>query len=242
MAEHHYDIVVIGAGPAGEGAAMNAAKRGRRVAVIEDKFQVGGNCIHWGTIPSKALRHAVKQIITFNTNAMFRTIGEPRWFSFPQVLQNAERVISKQVKLRTQFYARNRVDLYRGRAYFHDPHHIEVRGSDAAGRIVLVAKQVVVATGSRPYLPADIDFTHSRIYNSDTVLKLSHTPRTMIIDGAGVIGCECASIFVGLGAEVDLINPGNRLLSFLDDDISDALSHHLRDNGVLVRHSEEYEG
>jgi len=187
------------------------------------------------------LRHAVKQIITFNTNAMFRAIGEPRWFSFPQVLQNAERVISKQVKLRTQFYARNRVDLYRGRAYFHDPHHIEVRGSDAAGRIVLVAKQVVVATGSRPYLPADIDFTHSRIYNSDTVLKLSHTPRTMIIYGAGVIGCEYASIFVGLGAKVDLINPGNRLLSFLDDEISDALSYHLRDNGVLVRHSEEYE-
>ncbi len=241
MAEHHYDIVVIGAGPAGEGAAMNAAKRGRRVAVIEDKFQVGGNCIHWGTIPSKALRHAVKQIITFNTNAMFRAIGEPRWFSFPQVLQNAERVISKQVKLRTQFYARNRVDLYRGRAYFIDPHHIEVRGSEAAGRIVLVAKQVVVATGSRPYLPADIDFTHSRIYNSDSVLKLSHTPRTMIIYGAGVIGCEYASIFVGLGAKVDLINPGNRLLSFLDDEISDALSYHLRDNGVLVRHSEEYE-
>src|SRR5690606_38078410 len=173
MAEHHYDIVVIGAGPAGEGAAMNAAKRGRRVAVIEDKDMVGGNCIHWGTIPSKALRHAVKQIITFNTNAMFRDIGEPRWFSFPRVLQNAERVIAKQVKLRTQFYARNRVDLYRGRAYFLDEHRVEVRSVEtAAGKKILNADKIVIATGSRPYLPADIDFSHSRIYNSDSILRL----------------------------------------------------------------------
>ena len=241
MAEYHYDVVVIGAGPAGEGAAMNAAKRGRRVAVVEDKFQVGGNCIHWGTIPSKALRHAVKQIITFNTNSMFRDIGEPRWFSFPRVLQNAERVISKQVKLRTNFYARNRVDLYRGRAVFVDPNRIEVVGGDTTGKRFLTAKQIVIATGSRPYLPDDIDFDHCRIYNSDSILQLSHTPRTMIIYGAGVIGCEYASIFVGLGVKVDLINPGNRLLSFLDDEISDALSYHLRDNGVLVRHSEQYD-
>ena len=114
MAEHHYDVVVIGAGPSGEGAAMNATKHGKRVAIIEDKPTVGGNCTHWGTIPSKALRHSVKQIITFNTNQMFRDIGEPRWFSFPRVLQNAQKVIGKQVKLRTQFYARNRVDLITG--------------------------------------------------------------------------------------------------------------------------------
>ncbi|ABC29482.1 Si-specific NAD(P)(+) transhydrogenase [Hahella sp. KA22] len=240
MAEYRYDVVVIGAGPAGEGAAMNAAKHGKRVAVIEDKSQVGGNCTHMGTIPSKALRHAVKQIIQFNTNTMFRDIGEPRWFSFPRVLQNAERVIGKQVKIRTQFYARNRVDLYRGRASFIDENRIEVRGG-LNGKEVLYGKQIVIATGSRPYLPEDVDFTHRRIYNSDSILKLSHTPRTLIIYGAGVIGCEYASIFVGLGVKVDLINPGERLLSFLDGEISDALSYHLRDNGVLVRHNEQYD-
>lgn len=239
MAEHHYDVVVIGAGPAGEGAAMNAAKHGKRVAVIEDKTQVGGNCTHWGTIPSKALRHAVRQIIQFNTNTMFRDIGEPRWFSFPRVLQNAERVIAKQVKLRTQFYARNRVDLYRGKAVFLDPKRLEVTGG--LSREILCAEQVVIATGSRPYLPPDVDFNHSRIYNSDSVLKLSHTPRTLIIYGAGVIGCEYASIFCGLGVKVDLINPGAKLLSFLDAEISDALSYHLRENGVLIRHNESYE-
>ena len=239
MAEHHYDVVVIGAGPSGEGAAMNATKHGKRVAIIEDKPTVGGNCTHWGTIPSKALRHSVKQIITFNTNQMFRDIGEPRWFSFPRVLQNAQKVIGKQVKLRTQFYARNRVNLINGRASFIDKNRIEVRGSKSSE--ILHFKQAIIATGSRPYLPPDVDFRHHRIYNSDTILNLSHTPRTLVIYGAGVIGSEYASIFAGLGVKVDLINPGSRLLTFLDDEISDALSYHLRNNGVLVRHSEQYE-
>lgn len=239
MAEHHYDVVVIGAGPSGEGAAMNAAKHNKRVAIIEDKSTVGGNCTHWGTIPSKALRHSVKQIITFNTNQMFRDIGEPRWFSFPRVLQNAQKVIGKQVKLRTQFYARNRVDLINGRAVFLDSNRLEIRGNKSVE--VLHFKQAVIATGSRPYLPPDVDFRHHRIYNSDSILNLSHTPRTLIIYGAGVIGSEYASIFAGLGVKVDLINPGSRLLQFLDDEISDALSYHLRNNGVLVRHNEQYE-
>ena len=239
MAEHHYDVVVIGAGPSGEGAAMNATKHGKRVAIVEDKPTVGGNCTHWGTIPSKALRHSVKQIITFNTNQMFRDIGEPRWFSFPRVLQNAQKVIGKQVKLRTQFYARNRVDLINGRASFLDANRLEIRGNES--HEILHFKQAVIATGSRPYLPPDVDFRHHRIYNSDTILNLSHTPRTLIIYGAGVIGSEYASIFAGLGVKVDLINPGNRLLTFLDDEISDALGYHLRNNGVLVRHNEEYE-
>ncbi len=239
MAEYHYDVVVIGAGPAGEGAAMNAAKGHKRVAVIEDKEIVGGNCTHVGTIPSKALRHAVKQIITFNTNTMFRDIGEPRWFSFPRVLKSAEKVISKQVKLRTQFYARNRVDLYNGKAYFLDKNRVEIRGGQSSDTIH--AKDFVVASGSRPYKPANVDFSHERIYCSDSILQLSHTPRTMVIYGAGVIGCEYASIFAGLGVKVDLVNPGDKLLSFLDDEISDALSYHLRNNGVLVRHNETYE-
>jgi NAD(P) transhydrogenase len=239
MPEQHYDVVVIGAGPSGEGAAMNATKNGKRVAIVEDKNTVGGNCTHWGTIPSKALRHSVKQIITFNTNQMFRDIGEPRWFSFPHVLQNAQKVIGTQVKQRTQFYSRNRIDLVNGSASFVDKNELEVHGSK--GVETLHFKQAIIASGSRPYLPPDLNFRHHRIYNSDTVLNLSHTPRTLIIYGAGVIGSEYASIFAGLGVKVDLINPGSRLLTFLDDDISDALSYHLRDNGVLVRHNEEYE-
>ncbi len=238
MADYHYDVVVIGSGPSGEGAAMNAVKKGKKVAVVEQRNALGGNCTHVGTIPSKALRHAVKQIMQFNTNSMFRDIGEPRWFSFPRVLKSAERVISKQVKLRTGFYARNRVDVYHGHARFKSATTLEVF-EGLVSNTRLHADQIVIATGSRPYRPADVDFNHPRIYDSDTILRLEHTPRTLIIYGAGVIGSEYASIFCGLGVKVDLVNPGERILSFLDDEISDALSYHLRDSGVLIRHNEQ---
>ncbi|HYQ39651.1 MAG TPA: Si-specific NAD(P)(+) transhydrogenase [Pseudomonas sp.] len=240
MAVYNYDVVVLGSGPAGEGAAMSAAKSGRKVAVVDSRKLVGGNCTHLGTIPSKALRHSVRQILQFNTNPMFRQIGEPRWFSFPDVLKSAELVIDKQVASRTGYYARNRIDVFFGTASFADANTIEVVGSNGVVE-KLVTKQVVIATGSRPYRPADVDFSHPRIYDSDTILTLSHTPRRMIIYGAGVIGCEYASIFSGLGVLVDLIDNRDQLLSFLDDEISDALSYHLRNNNVLIRHNEEYE-
>jgi NAD(P) transhydrogenase len=239
MAEYDYDVVVIGSGPAGEGAAMNAAKHGKKVAIIEEQQAVGGNCTHKGTIPSKALRHSVKQIVEFNTNPMFREIGEPRWFSFQKVLDRAEKVMSNQVMLRTNFYARNRVDVFFGKAEFKDANTLLVKGT-IKGDETLRTKNVVIATGSSPYCPSDIDFTHPRIYNSDTILKLNHTPRTIVIFGAGVIGCEYASIFSGLGVKVDLIDTRGRLLSFLDGEISDALSYHLRNSAVKIRHNEDY--
>ena len=240
MAEYNYDVVVIGSGPAGEGAAMNAAKKGLRVAVVEEQDTVGGNCTHKGTIPSKALRHSVKQIIEFSTNPMFRDIGEPRWFSYQKVLRRAAKVISNQVMLRTNFYARNRIDVFFGFASFAEKGHLEVK-SHGHEVEVLRAKNYIIATGSSPWCPADVDFSHPRIYNSDSILKLNHTPRTMVIYGAGVIGCEYASIFSGLGVKVDLIDNRDRLLSFLDHEISDSLSYHLRNNAVKIRHNEEYQ-
>lgn len=239
MAVYNYDVVILGSGPAGEGAAMNAAKAGRKVAVVENRGIVGGNSTHLGTIPSKALRHSVRQILRFNTDPMFRQIGEPRWFSFPDVLRSAESVIARQVASRTNYYARNRIDVYFGTASFADEHSVDVVGPSRVEK--LVANQIIIATGSRPYRPADIDFNHPRIYDSDTILSLGYTPRRLIVYGAGVIGCEYASIFSGLGVLVDLIDTRDRLLSFLDREISDALSYHLRINNVLVRHNEEYE-
>ncbi len=240
MADYSYDIAVIGSGPAGEGAAMAAAKNGRRVGVIEDRTMVGGNCTHKGTIPSKALRHAVKQIIRFNSNPLFREIGNTRWLKFPRILKSAIKVIPPQVELHTRYYSRNRVDLHIGRASFVDKHNLEIVSPDGLVETIR-AKNIIIGTGSRPYHPADVDFAHPRIYDSDKILEMQHTPRNLIIYGAGVIGCEYASIFAGLGMKVDLINSRERLLSFLDDEISDALSYHLRDSGVMVRHCEEYE-
>jgi NAD(P) transhydrogenase len=240
MAVYNYDVVVLGSGPAGEGAAMNAAKAGRKVAMVDSRRQVGGNCTHLGTIPSKALRHSVRQIMQFNTNPMFRAIGEPRWFSFPDVLKSAEKVIAKQVASRTGYYARNRVDVFFGTGSFADEQTIEVVCPNGVVE-KLVAKHIIIATGSRPYRPADIDFHHPRIYDSDTILSLSHTPRKLIVYGAGVIGCEYASIFSGLGVLVELVDNRGQLLSFLDSEISQALSYHFSNNNITVRHNEEYE-
>ncbi|MDB4001380.1 Si-specific NAD(P)(+) transhydrogenase [Oceanospirillaceae bacterium] len=238
MADYDYDLVVIGTGPAGEAAAINAAKLGRKVAVVEMREQVGGGCAHKGTIPSKALRHSVKQIVEFNTNPLFRVIGEPKNFSFPQVLKTASEVIAKQVMLRTQFYARNRVDVFFGFARFVDRNNIEILGNETNENLRF--DQAVIAAGSSPYEPSDIDFSHERICTSDTVLNLKHTPRTLIIYGAGVIGCEYASIFAGLDVKVDLVDNRANLLEFLDVEISDSLSYHLRNNGVRIRHNETY--
>ncbi|WP_439135186.1 Si-specific NAD(P)(+) transhydrogenase [Pseudomaricurvus sp.] len=240
MAEYTYDLLVLGSGPAGEGAAMSAVKAGMKVAMVERPAMVGGNCAHKGTIPSKSLRHAVKQVIRYNTHPLFRTIGEPCWVSYPKVLEAANKVIPQQVDMLTTLYARNRVVMHVGEARFVDPKRVEVVLDDGAKEYIN-AKNVLIATGSRPYRPANVNFNHPRIYDSDTILDMQHTPRTMIIYGAGVIGCEYASIFAGLGIKVDLINSREQLLSFLDDEISDALSYHLRDGGVTVRHSEEYE-
>ena len=170
MAVYNYDVVVLGSGPAGEGAAMNAAKAGRKVAMVDSRRQVGGNCTHLGTIPSKALRHSVRQIMQFNTNPMFRAIGEPRWFSFPDVLKNAEKVITKQVASRTGYYARNRVDVFFGTGSFADEHTIDVVCANGAVE-KLVANQIIIATGSRPYRPVDIDFS------SQAHLRQRHHPQ-----------------------------------------------------------------
>ena len=156
------------------------------------------------------------------------------------MLKSAEKVISKQVASRTGYYARNRVDLFFGTGSFTDEQTIEVVCANGVVE-TLMAKQIIVATGSRPYRPADIDFTHSRIYDSDTILSLGHTPRKLIVYGAGVIGCEYASIFSGLGVLVELVDNREQLLSFLDSEISQALSYHFSNNNITVRHNEEYE-
>lgn len=234
-----YDYVVIGSGPAGEGAAMMLAKRGQKVAIVEANPRLGGNCTHRGTIPSKALRHSVNRLIEYNASPLFKKEQVPRRLSFKEILHHSETVIRKQVSLRSSFYVRNEVSVIHGAASFLDKHHLQVKKHDGSIEYIQM-KNVVIATGSRPYRPADVDFSHPRIYDSDTVLTLQHDPRSIIIVGAGVIGCEYASIFRGLGVKVDLVNNRERLLSFLDSEFSDAISYHLRNNGVIIRHGEEY--
>lgn len=235
-----YDVVVIGAGPAGEGAAMKLVKEGRRVATVDVRGKVGGNCAHVGTIPSKALRQTVYNLMRFRRDPLFQRVAELRNVPIAQIMARAHRVIDAQVVTHTRFYERNDVDLYYGDARFEDANTLSVLNTDGV-RECIAFEHAVIATGSRPYQPADVDFTHPRVFDSDKILKLDYTVHKMIIYGAGVIGCEYASIFVGLGYKVDLINSQPQLLSYLDDEIADALSHYLRDLGVLIRNQEEYE-
>ncbi len=234
-----YDLLVIGSGPAGESAALNAVKHGQRAAVIEEQDWVGGACTHKGTIPSKALRHMVRQLMRYNRSPVFRDIGDPRTLDFQRLLSSAGDVIRRQVAMRSKFYQRNRIDLISGEASFKDAHAVVV--TKEGRRTEITASSIVIATGSRPYRPDDIDFSRPRVYDSDSILGMAHTPRKILIYGAGVIGCEYASIFSGIGIKVELVNTRDRLLEFLDDEISDALSYHLRNLGVMVRHGEEYE-
>ncbi|WP_068545377.1 Si-specific NAD(P)(+) transhydrogenase [Thalassotalea crassostreae] len=237
---YDYDSIIIGTGPGGEGAAMKLAKEGQTVAVIERYKRVGGGCTHWGTIPSKALRQSVSQLIQYNSNPLFANEEQPKHLTFPEILAHASSVIDKQVNLRAGFYNRNRVTNFHGQAEFIDANHIKITLDDDSVETIS-AKNIIIATGSRPYHPDDIDFTHDRVYDSDSILSLKHDPRQIIIYGAGVIGSEYASIFRGLDVKVDLINTRDRLLSFLDDEMSDSLSYHLWNNGVVIRHGEQIE-
>ncbi|MEL7292763.1 MAG: Si-specific NAD(P)(+) transhydrogenase [Pseudomonadota bacterium] len=241
MAENnHFDVIVIGSGPGGEGAAMGLTKAGLNVAIVEKESSVGGGCTHWGTIPSKALRHAVSRIIEFNSNPLFCHNNTSIHSTFSNILGHAKTVIDKQTRLRQGFYDRNQCSLIFGTARFIDKYTIAVMQSDGTEE-TYSADRFVIATGSRPYQPADVDFLHERIYDSDSILNLKHDPRHIIIYGAGVIGCEYASIFRGLGVKTDLINTRDRLLSFLDNEVSDALSYHFWNSGVVIRNDETYE-
>ncbi len=173
----------------------------------------------------------------FENDPLLREFARLQKPSFPQIIRHAQRVINDQVFLRHSYYEKNDVDIHAGQARFVDANTIRIGPRSP----LLKADHFIIATGSRPYRPEDVDFSHSRMFDSDTILGMTHSPRKVTVIGAGVIGCEYASIFAGLGAKVELINPADTLLSFLDWEISDALSYHLRNAGVRSHHNEQYD-
>ena len=234
-----FDVVVIGSGPGGEGAAMQATKSGLKTALVERQDRVGGNCTHFATIPSKTLRHVAHRITTFQNDSFFNTSVHSK-ANFTHILERSKHVISQQVARRAGHYTRNTVKVYHGEASLKNSTCVLVKG-DGDHIEQLTTKNIVIATGSKPNHPLHIDFNHHNIFDSDSITKMNYSPKKIIIYGAGVVGCEYASIFNSLGAKVTLINRHNDLLNFLDHEIKNALSYHFRDKGIHIRHSEECE-
>ncbi|MCA9128874.1 MAG: Si-specific NAD(P)(+) transhydrogenase [Planctomycetales bacterium] len=233
---NQFDVIVIGTGPGGEGAAMQAAKEGKRVGIVERFNRIGGGCTYWGTIPSKALRFTIYSMMEALNSPVIQTLKHSSGPTLNQLRQSSLSIIAKQESMRQTFYQRNQVPVITGTAKFVDRNTIEIEDGTR-----YQAEHFVIAAGSRPYRPDGVDFSHPRIFDSDTILELTERPQSITVYGAGVIGSEYASMFRNLGIKVNLINTRDKLLEFLDDEIIDALSYHLRDQGVLIRHNEQME-
>lgn len=233
-----YDAIVIGSGPGGEGAAIELAAGGMTVAVVEEHPEVGGGCLHWGTIPSKTLRHEIQLISDFRRHPLSQKSARLLKVDYAQLLAAASPVITEQVGNKYKAYATKNIDVIHGRARFTTTHELEV--SQADGIQHYQAERFIIATGSRPYQPEEVDFSHPRILDSDKVLQMGYSPESLIIYGAGVIGCEYASIFSNLGVDVTLVNTRDRLLGYLDTEITDALSYTLSKRGCRIKHNESF--
>ena len=239
--KNHFDTIVVGSGPGGEGAAIMLAKSGKSVAIVENRFLVGGGCTHLGTIPSKALIHVVQQYAEDKKHRLFNRGRHPGRVTRDDLMDAISDVVSQQVRDREDFYERNHIVIIAGHARFTDPHSVEVQ-DDTGNLRQMTADHFVIASGSHPYHPEDVPFDNPRVVDSDTILKMDDLPGTLTVYGAGVIGCEYASAFKNIGIKVNLVNTRERLLEYLDDEISSALSYYMRDEqGVLIRQNEEYE-
>lgn len=223
--EASYDIVVLGGGPAGQKAAIQGAKSGKRVLLVEMQAAVGGNCVQWGTIPSKTLRETALAFSVFK-----KRIGDVfdvqarEDVKIASLIARKDQVIAAHERFMEDQLTRNRVERWHGRARFRDAHTIEVVGLVGDIRTVR-ADIIVIATGSRPRQPPEVPIDHEHILDSDSILSMIYLPQTLTVLGSGVIACEYASIFAALGVKVTMIDRAPRPLGFLDPDITSKFTH-----------------
>ena len=235
------DLLVIGSGPSGQRAAIQAAKLGKRVAVAERRDRLGGVSIHTGTIPSKTLRQAVlEQLATRPLDVLDPTrVEETERQAIQQLLDRAGAVVAAETAITREQFRRNHVELLPGDAVFTDDHTVHIDGGEEPIR----AARIVIAVGTRPARPASVEFDDRTIIDSDGLLKLeTRVPRTMTVVGGGVIGVEYASMFGALGTKVTVVDQRDRVLSFLDREIGEAFQYLLRRNNVTFRLREKVVG
>jgi NAD(P) transhydrogenase len=240
MQTYDYDLLVIGSGPAGQRAAIQAAKLDKRVAIIERKVVVGGVCINTGTIPSKTLREAILHLSGYRERGLYgASYTVKQHITMSDLLFRTEHVISHEIDITRSQLLRNRVELIAAEASFVDAHTIRLHDIVGHGQHDVTAANVVIATGTAATKDPHIPFDGQRILVSDDMMRLEQLPRTLAVIGAGVIGLEYASMFAALGVRVTLIDKRARLLSFVDAEIMDTLAYQLRQNRVTLRLGEE---
>ncbi len=236
----HYDIAVIGTGPAGQKAAIQAAKLGKRVAIIEKNNVVGGAAINTGTIPSKALREASLHLTGAGKRDLFGTRHRvKRTVTIADLISVSQQVINGELSVIRDAFDRNNVDLIWGDAHFEGPNLLQVKRKDESE--LLTADKFVVAVGTKPARPESVPFDEETIFCSDGLLQLDQLPKSIIVVGGGVIGCEYACIMATLGVRVTLIEGRTQVLGFLDHEIVEAFQYHMRRMGVTLRLGEKVE-
>ena len=240
MSPVELDLLVIGSGPSGQRAAIQAAKLGKRVAVAERRDRLGGVSIHTGTIPSKTLREAVlDQLAERPLDVLDPTrMEETEQQALRQLMDRTARVIAAETAVVREQFRRNTVGWLPGAARFVDGHTVTIDDSDEQIR----ADHIVIAVGTKPARPASVAFDDRTIIDSDGLLKLERrVPHSMTVVGAGVIGVEYASMFGALGAKVTVIDQRDRTLNFLDGEIGEAFQYLLRRSNVTFRLREKVE-
>jgi len=233
-----YDLTVIGSGPAGQKGAIAAAKLGKRVAMVDRNEMLGGVCIHGGTVPSKTLREAILHLTGFRHRSFYGSdyVVKDR-ISIRDLAWRVTQVIERETGVVRDQLRRNGIELFTGTARFVDAHTIEV---ESAGEThILKSEYVLVACGTRPARHPDIPFDGKQILASDQFFQMEDVPRELIVVGGGVIGLEFASMLTALGVEITLIEARPQILEFVDSEIVEALSYHMRRQGAILRLGEK---
>jgi len=235
-----WDLIVIGSGPAGQRAAIQAAKFGKRVALIEKLEMIGGTAINTGTIPSKTIREAVLHLSGYQYQSIYGVNYRVKeHITMSDLSFRALNVIKTEIDVIHAQLSRNGIEVITGTASFVDPHHIQVKNS--RGTADYEARNIIIATGRKPAESPLVPFNGKTIINSDQILSMPEIPKTMLVVGGGVIGVEYTCMFATLGVRVTLIEKRPRLLEFADAEMVEALCYHLRDRRVTLRLNEEVE-